>query len=76
MKVLLSLPKYLFLFLIRAYQVLVSPYLPKSCRFMPTCSEYGRQAFMKHNFIKALYLTVWRVLRCNPFNPGGYDPLP
>ncbi|MCB5256607.1 MAG: membrane protein insertion efficiency factor YidD [Candidatus Cloacimonadaceae bacterium] len=62
--------------LIRFYQIVISPYLPKSCRFNPSCSTYAIQAFQRYNPVKALYLSTWRVLRCNPFCKGGYDPLP
>jgi len=76
MKWLFSLPNFLFLALIRFYQMALSPFLPRSCRFTPTCSHYGYEAFRKYNFFKAFYLTTWRILRCNPFNKGGEDPLP
>ncbi len=66
----------LAIFIIRAYQTLISPFFPPSCRFYPTCSTYSIQAYQKYNFFKATYLAVWRVLRCNPLNKGGYDPLP
>lgn len=46
------------------------------CRFEPSCSEYGRQAFQRYPFLKAFFLTATRILRCHPFHPGGYDPLP
>lgn len=62
--------------LIRLYQVVLSPYVGGSCRFRPTCSNYGLEAFRTHNFFAALALTVWRILRCNPFVKGGYDPVP
>jgi len=65
----------IFIALIRFYQYLISPLFPPSCRFYPTCSEYGIQAFRKYPFYRAFWLTAWRVLRCNPFNKGGYDPL-
>ncbi|MCL1827566.1 MAG: membrane protein insertion efficiency factor YidD [Candidatus Cloacimonetes bacterium] len=61
--------------MINFYQKCISPYLPPSCRFTPTCSNYSKEAFMKYNFFKALYLTIKRILKCNPFHPGGYDPL-
>ncbi|MBN1326638.1 MAG: membrane protein insertion efficiency factor YidD [Candidatus Cloacimonetes bacterium] len=64
------------IFLISSYRKLISPVLPPSCRFRPTCSEYSLQAFTKYGFIKALNLSVHRILRCHPFHPGGYDPLP
>ena len=61
---------------IRFYQTAISPYAPPSCRFTPTCSEYARQALVKHGPIKGLYLAVWRILRCNPWGGSGYDPVP
>ena len=61
--------------LIRVYQKILSPLLPPSCRFVPTCSEYSYQAIEKHGAIKGTALSIWRILRCNPFNKGGYDPL-
>jgi putative membrane protein insertion efficiency factor len=74
---LFTLPRWLLLALIRLYQMVVSPALPpNTCRFYPTCSHYGYQAIYKHGIIKGALLAVWRVLRCNPFNPGGYDPVP
>ncbi|MCK9309180.1 MAG: membrane protein insertion efficiency factor YidD [Candidatus Cloacimonetes bacterium] len=76
MNFILRVPNLLFLGIIRLYQIAISPYLPRSCRFVPSCSRYGFEAFKKYNFIKATYLTVWRIVRCNPFNKGGYDPLP
>ena len=64
------------LLLIRAYQRGISPLLPPSCRFVPSCSEYGYQAIEKYGIIRGGTMTVWRVLRCNPFNKGGFDPVP
>jgi putative membrane protein insertion efficiency factor len=61
---------------IRFYQLAISPLLGPSCRFTPTCSEYARQALMKHGPIKGLYLAIWRILRCNPWGGSGYDPVP
>ena len=61
---------------IRFYQLALSPLLGPSCRFTPTCSEYARQALMKHGPIKGLYLAIWRILRCNPWGGSGYDPVP
>lgn len=58
------------------YQRFVTPFTPPSCRFTPTCSEYARQALMKHGPVKGLLLAVWRVLRCNPWGGSGYDPVP
>ncbi|MDP8210662.1 MAG: membrane protein insertion efficiency factor YidD [Candidatus Stygibacter australis] len=62
--------------IIRIYRRYISPILPSSCRYEPTCSVYSQQAFQKYNFLKALYLSTSRILRCHPFHPGGYDPLP
>ncbi len=72
-----NLPRFPLLALIRLYQKLISPSLPAdTCRFYPTCSHYGYQAIYKHGAIKGTGLAIWRVLRCNPWNPGGYDPVP
>lgn len=65
------------LVLIRGYQAVISPALPaNTCRFYPSCSHYGYQAIYKYGAIKGSAMAFWRVLRCNPFNPGGYDPVP
>ncbi|GBD15967.1 Putative membrane protein insertion efficiency factor [bacterium HR26] len=60
---------------IRFYQIFISPLLPPSCRFYPTCSEYGYQAIAKYGIIKGGAKAAWRILRCNPFCRGGYDPV-
>lgn len=71
-----NLPRIILLALIRLYQLLVSPILPSNtCRFYPSCSHYGYQAIYKHGALKGSLMAAWRVLRCNPFNPGGYDPV-
>lgn len=63
--------------LIRLYQMTLSKTLPpNTCRFYPSCSHYGYQAIYKHGAFKGSVMATWRVLRCNPFNPGGYDPVP
>ncbi|QQA01062.1 membrane protein insertion efficiency factor YidD [Treponema peruense] len=62
--------------LIRFYQVFISPLFPPSCRFTPTCSQYAMEAIRKHGPLKGFYLAVKRIIRCNPFNKGGYDPVP
>ncbi|MBS6341897.1 MAG: membrane protein insertion efficiency factor YidD [Eubacterium limosum] len=62
--------------LIRGYQRFISPCLPHSCRFLPTCSEYCYQAVVKYGIFKGLFLGTKRILKCHPFHPGGYDPLP
>ena len=61
---------------IRFYQICISPLLGPSCRFTPTCSEYAKQAILKHGPIKGLGLALWRILRCNPWGGSGYDPVP
>jgi putative membrane protein insertion efficiency factor len=68
--------KYLAMGLIRLYQLTLSPLLPSACRFTPTCSRYGYEAFQRHGFLKGFWLTVKRIGRCHPFHPGGYDPVP
>ena len=62
--------------LIRIYQAVVSPYLPDCCRFTPSCSHYGAEALRVHGAVKGSLLTVWRLMRCQPFCRGGYDPVP
>jgi hypothetical protein len=61
---------------IRFYQFAISPLLGPSCRFTPTCSEYAKQAILKHGPIKGLGLAIWRIFRCNPWGGSGYDPVP
>ena len=58
------------------YQKCITPYTPPSCRFQPTCSEYARQAILKHGPFKGLALAIWRILRCNPLGGSGYYPVP
>ena len=71
------IPQTILLALIRLYQLTFSRMMPAdTCRFYPTCSRYGFEAIRKHGAIKGSLLAAWRVLRCNPFNPGGYDPVP
>ncbi|RLC15016.1 MAG: membrane protein insertion efficiency factor YidD [Deltaproteobacteria bacterium] len=68
--------KTIFLTFIRAYQYIVSPVLAPACRFYPTCSEYAYQAIARHGLFKGSFLSLKRILRCHPFNPGGMDPVP
>ncbi|WP_090774462.1 membrane protein insertion efficiency factor YidD [Shouchella lonarensis] len=62
--------------LIRLYQRCISPLKPPSCRFYPTCSHYGIEAIKMHGALKGGYLTCKRILKCHPFHPGGFDPVP
>jgi uncharacterized protein len=62
--------------LIRGYQRLISPLFPPSCRFTPTCSQYAIEAIDRFGTVKGGYLATKRILRCHPFHPGGYDPVP
>jgi putative membrane protein insertion efficiency factor len=68
--------KYVGMALIRLYQKTIAKALPPSCRFEPSCSRYTYQAIDKYGLIKGSWLGFKRILRCNPFNPGGYDPVP
>lgn len=72
-----NLPRIPVLALIRLYQMTFARTLPpNTCRFYPTCSHYGYRAVYKYGLVKGGLMATWRVLRCNPFNPGGYDPVP
>ena len=71
-----SLPKRTALSLLRFYKRQVSPCLPPSCRFIPTCSEYAMQAVEKYGAVKGSWMAVKRIARCNPLCKGGYDPVP
>lgn len=67
--------KIILIFFIKIYQKFISPITKPSCRFYPTCSEYAIDAINKYGFIKGSFLAIKRILRCHPFNPGGYDPV-
>ena len=70
-------PRIAVMGLIRLYQMTLSKGMPaNTCRFYPSCSHYGYQAVYKYGAFKGAFMAAWRVLRCNPFNPGGYDPVP
>lgn len=69
----LALP---LIWLVRAYQLLISPLSPPSCRFYPSCSAYAVTALQRFGPVKGTWLAVWRLLRCNPWNPGGVDHVP
>ena len=64
------------LWLIRGYQLAISPMLGNRCRFYPSCSEYSMEALRRHGLFRGLWLTVRRVGRCHPWHPGGFDPVP
>jgi hypothetical protein len=66
---------YVVTLFIKAYKYILSPILPPSCRFHPSCSEYALDAFNKYGFIKGLWLTLKRIGRCHPLCDGGYDPV-
>ena len=68
--------KKLLVILIRGYRRLISPLFPPSCRFQPTCSQYAIEAIERFGTLKGSWLAVKRILRCHPFHPGGYDPVP
>ncbi|HDL60345.1 MAG TPA: membrane protein insertion efficiency factor YidD [candidate division WOR-3 bacterium] len=67
--------KILVISLIKFYQKAISPSLPRTCRFYPTCSNYSVEAIEKYGVLKGGIMSLWRILRCNPFSKGGYDPV-
>ena len=67
--------KWLAIYFLRGYKLLISPLFPPSCRFTPSCSEYAAEAIGKYGFLKGTVLGVKRILRCHPFAAGGYDPV-
>ena len=76
MRFLKQIPKRALLWLIQFYRVAISPMHRPCCRYIPTCSQYAMQAIQKYGAIKGGYLALRRILRCNPFSKGGYDPVP
>ncbi|MFU8859825.1 MAG: membrane protein insertion efficiency factor YidD [Cyclonatronaceae bacterium] len=68
--------KHILIFFVRVYQLMISPYLPPSCRYNPTCSTYTIDALRTHGALKGGWLAVKRVGRCHPWSEGGYDPVP
>ena len=71
-----DVPRRIVMLPIRGYQKFISPALPPSCRFSPSCSQYTLEAVSRYGALKGLWLGVRRLIRCHPFNPGGYDPVP
>lgn len=65
-----------FILVIKFYQVLISPVMPSSCRYMPTCSEYSKEALIKHGVFKGGWLSIKRISSCHPWGGSGYDPVP
>ena len=76
MKRIAQLPAKFLILLIRIYQVTLSPFIGKSCRYIPTCSNYGIEAIQKYGIFKGGWLTFKRILSCNPWGGSGYDPVP
>jgi len=68
--------RHVFILLVRMYQVGLSPLLPASCRYYPSCSAYAITALEKYGAVRGAWLAVRRISRCHPFHPGGYDPVP
>lgn len=71
-----ALPRGVVAGLIRVYQLVVSPALPPACRFTPSCSQYALEAVRRHGALRGLWLAGRRLVRCHPFHPGGFDPVP
>jgi len=71
-----EVPRRVVMLPIRGYQKFISPALPPSCRFSPSCSQYTLEAVSKYGALKGIWLGMRRLIRCHPFNPGGYDPVP
>ena len=68
--------KNLFIYLIKFYKKYISPMKSTKCPYIPSCSDYGLEAVMKYGAVKGGFLALWRIIRCNPFSKGGYDPVP
>ena len=75
-RVIAGVPRTVLILLVRGYQIVLSPLLPASCRYYPSCSTYAIEALQRHGAICGGWLALRRLVRCNPFRPGGYDPVP
>ncbi|WP_265332388.1 membrane protein insertion efficiency factor YidD [Zhaonella formicivorans] len=64
----------ILIYILKSYQKIISPLLPGSCRYYPSCSQYTIEVLQKYGLYKGLVKAIWRILRCNPFSAGGYDP--
>ncbi|MCZ2471659.1 membrane protein insertion efficiency factor YidD [Aquirufa ecclesiirivi] len=76
MGIISNLVRHFMLLLLRLYQGMISPFLPNACRYTPTCSEYAKQALIKHGIWKGSKLAAKRISRCHPWGGSGYDPVP
>jgi len=65
-----------FILIIKAYKLIVSPWLGTACRYTPTCSEYSKEAIIQHGIVKGVYLSMMRIIKCNPWGGHGEDPVP
>ncbi|TYB35642.1 MAG: membrane protein insertion efficiency factor YidD [Flexistipes sinusarabici] len=74
-KIFITSVKKLLLNSISLYQLLLSPFLGRNCRFYPTCSAYAKEAIVKKGIFKGVFLSLWRILRCHPYSKGGFDPV-
>ena len=74
LRFIVRLPGLLLIGLVRIYQWTLSPIIGRQCRFQPTCSHYMIGAVQKHGAVRGTLKGLWRILRCNPFSPGGFDP--
>ena len=74
LRAILHIPAWILIGMVRVYQVTLSPILGRQCRFQPSCSAYFIAAVQKHGAIRGGWRGIWRICRCNPWNPGGYDP--
>jgi len=70
------LPRLALIYLVKGYQLSLSPLLPPSCRYYPSCSAYAVEALERHGALRGSWLALRRILRCHPFRPGGFDPVP